>query len=83
MSALLPKEVGGGRLGISVYTYLCFRYKYSLPGSPGWRLGYKTDEVRVEDITKNFQIQSQMSIIEEYFGMVSVKHAAGGNLQGK
>lgn len=80
VSALLPKEVGGGRLGISVYTYLCFRYKYSLPGSPGWRLGYKTDEVRVEDITKKFpDLISNVYIVEEYFGMVSVKHAAGGN----
>lgn len=48
--AILPKEVGGGRLGISVYTYLCFRYKHSLPGSPGWRFGYKTDEAREEEI---------------------------------
>ena len=52
VSAILPKEVGGGTLGISVYTYLCFRYKHSLPGSPGGRFGYKTDEASEEIIKK-------------------------------
>lgn len=50
VSAILPEEVGGGILSISVYTYLCFRYRHSLPGSPGWRFGYKTDEAREEEI---------------------------------
>lgn len=58
VSALLPKEVGGGRLGISVYKYLRFRYKHSLPGSPGGRFGYKTDEARAEEIMNKKQIQS-------------------------
>lgn len=57
--AILPKEVRGGRLGISIYTYLCFRYKHSLPGSPGWRFGYKTDEATEEEIINYPQIQSQ------------------------
>ena len=44
-----PQERGGrGRLGISDYTYLCFRYKHSLPGSPGGRFGYKTDKAKEE-----------------------------------
>ena len=41
---------GVRREGRNFCLYLCFRYKYSLPGSPGGSFGYKTDEARKEQI---------------------------------
>lgn len=56
-----PGKGWAGRLGISAYTYLCFRYKHSLPGSPGGRFGYKTDEAKEEQIQKKALIHSWCS----------------------
>lgn len=75
-----------GRLGISAYTYLCFRYKHSLPGSPGGRFGYKTGEAKEEQIQKKKPTFTHDVPMIKNFGLISagwfIKHAAYGILQG-